>query len=76
MNKARKQAPKVKRIKEVLKEAKEEVEKLIPYLKEQIDTCDEVGKKAHEAKHILPKQIFDNYHQGPKKTAEEIQAMG
>jgi len=69
------QIDKVKRVPEVLEDAKKEMETLIEFLNEQVRTCDEVGKPAYEAKKVLPKDIFDTYHNGAKKTPEEIQAL-
>jgi hypothetical protein len=58
-----------------LNDAKKEMDGLVEYLKELINTCDTVGKQAFQAKHMLPKEIFDNYYTGAKKSAEEIAAM-
>ena len=48
---------------------------LAPYLEEQLTICDKIGSPAFESKRFLPKEIFDEYHPGPKKTGEEIKAI-
>jgi len=48
---------------------------LMPRLQEYSKNADEVGFKAFEANLMWPNEIFDKFHDGLKKTPEEIEAM-
>ena len=72
MNKIKRQVDKVARIVDLLRDAKKEMESLTPYLEELVKNCDVIGMPAFNSKKLLPKDIFDEYHPGPKKTEEEL----
>jgi hypothetical protein len=74
MAKFGKQLPKLKTLQGLAKDAFEDLKKLAPKFKEIVANCDEIGKKAHAANVGKPKDIFEKFHPGPKKTPQEIEA--
>jgi hypothetical protein len=67
-----KEIAKVKNIPPLIVDAGKDLKSLVPKFKEIFSTCDEVGTKAYQAGVMKPKDIFDKYHPGPKKTAAEL----
>jgi len=55
-------------------EAIKEMKEVIPAIQDMIVKADEVGKKAHEKRHLTMDDIFEHYQTAPKKTHDEIKA--
>jgi len=68
-----KELAKCKALQEVLTTAKDDMKELVPKLKELYSKADEVGAKAAGENLIRPREIFQKYHPGPKKTPKEIE---
>jgi hypothetical protein len=64
--------PKVKELPTLCKDGAADFKKLVPEIRKILNECDEVGKKAAADKVLKPKDIFAKYHQGAKKTEQEI----
>jgi len=75
LNRIRDQLPKVKRTREIVEEAVKDIPNLMEKLLQYVKDADTIGQKAYNDKLFWPKEIFDKYHPGPKKTPEEIAAM-
>ena len=66
-----KSAEKVKTLPILLKTANEEKGEVIKNLLDLVGSADEIGAKAYKDGLILPKEIFQKFHQGLKKTKAE-----
>jgi len=58
---------KCKRLQQILQEATTDMKELIPKLPTLIGQADEIGAKAAADKLTKPSDIFNKYHQGPRK---------
>jgi uncharacterized protein YoxC len=72
IEKIRRQVQKIQRVKDVINQAKNEIEDMTGYLQGLIENADEVGAKAHEERKLTPEAICNAYHPGPFKAPNEI----
>jgi len=56
------QASAIKRVKEVIEEARKEAEKITDFIEELINSADEVGSKASKEGWFTPEEICGHYH--------------
>jgi len=75
LNRIREQLPKVKRTKELVEEAVKDIPNLMEKLLQYVKDADGIGGQAYKDNLYWPREIFDKFHTGPKKTPEEIAAM-
>lgn len=64
-----KELKKCRELEGTIKQAKVDLEELLPRLKDLIASADDVGAKAYNAGCLKPAEIFDKFHPGPKKAA-------
>jgi len=68
-----KEVPKVQQLPPLIQEAVKDLKVLVPQFKQIYNTCDEVGAKAFAEFTIAkPKDIFDKFHPGERKSEEDI----
>lgn len=75
ISKIRNQVEKVKKLPDLINEAKRNFEEILEYLRVELAKADEVGKRCYDYNHMVPKDIFDNYETLPKKSPEEVAAL-
>ena len=66
---------KLKKVAEILKDAATELKELLPNVKAQIDSADEVGKKAAEENNKTPSDCMCYFPEDRKRTKEELEEI-
>lgn len=74
INKVRKQIPKIQRVKDVLQQARMEMEDMMNYLQESIKSSDEIGMKGFRENKLTAEQII-GYHPGPFQNQEDVENL-
>ena len=67
--------PKIQRVKDVINQARMEIEDMMNYIQEVINHADEVGSKAFEDRRYTASEISRVYHPGPFKSQIEIDEL-
>jgi len=75
INKIKKQLPRIQRVKDVINQARMEIEDNLNYTQEMIIYADEVGSKAFEERRYTAAEICKVYHPGPFKSQVEIEEL-
>jgi len=66
------QAESVRRVKEVIEDARKEAEKITDFVEELIKNADEVGRKAYEEGWLTPEEICLHYHPQLTKDSGDV----
>jgi len=71
--KLQKAVEKCKNLKDVLAQALKDLAEIGPQLKDLIGNADEIGAKAFAEGLMYPWEIFEKFHTGPRKSAQELE---
>jgi len=71
----RKQIPKIQRVRDIVNQARMEVEDMISYIQDVVKNSDDVGSKAFQDNKLSAESICSEYHPGPFKSSDEIDLL-